>query len=52
MVLLCGTAVVALCFGMVAVLGKMYGAAETMDEIEARERRDAEETASIAKTIP
>ncbi len=52
MVLLCGAAVVVLCFGMVAVLGKMYGGAETMDDIEARERREAEEMASIAKAIP
>jgi malonate transporter MadL subunit len=52
MVLLCSAAVVILCFGMVAILAKLCGGTETMDDIEARERREAEETASIAKVIP
>lgn len=38
MVLIGGICVVCLCFAMVALIGRMSGRSETMDEIEARER--------------
>ncbi len=52
MVLLGGTGVVILCFATVALLNRLSGHGETMDEIEARERLEAETCASLALTIP
>lgn len=40
MVLIGGIAVVCLCFAMVALIGRLAGRGETMDEIEARESRE------------
>jgi hypothetical protein len=37
---------------MVALLNRLSGHGETMDEIEARERLEAETCASLALTIP
>jgi malonate transporter MadL subunit len=52
MVLLGGTGVVILCFAMVALLNRLSGHGETMDEIEARERLESDTIASLALTVP
>ena len=41
MVLIGGVGVVCLCFAMVALIGRVAGRSETMDEIEARERLES-----------
>lgn len=41
MVLIGGVSVVAMCYAMVALIGRVAGHSETMDEIEAREREAA-----------
>lgn len=45
MVLVCGIGVVTLCFAMVALMGRLSGSGETMDEIEAAERAESENSA-------
>ena len=52
MVMLGGVSVVILCFAMVALLGRLSGHGETMDEIEAQERTDREAAAAFARTEP
>ncbi len=49
MVLIGGVGVVTLCFAMVALTVRLSGHGETMDEIEARERADAEAAALCAR---
>ncbi len=52
MVLVGGVGIVVLSFAMVAMMGRLSGQSETMDEIEARERADAEAAAAFERTDP
>ena len=52
MVLAGGAGVVVLCFGMVALMVRLSGQSETMDEIEAREAAEAINAVGSARPAP